>query len=69
MSTSQKSTKLAVHIRLLIGVFSLPSLILAYMIGMMALNGNYQEIDSFEWLYSLIGFLAAYIAITGKRLF
>ena len=28
-----------------------------------------EEIDSFEWLYSLIGFLAAYIAITGKRLF
>jgi hypothetical protein len=66
---SEKKIKLSSKIRILIGIFAIPSLILAYMVGVMALNGDYQKVDYFEWFYSLIGILAIYIAITGKRLF
>ena len=69
MGMSDKKTKLPSNIRILLGAFAIPSLFLAYMIGVMAVNGDYQKIDYFEWLYSLIGILAIYIAITGKRLF
>lgn len=69
MATSDKSTKLPTNIRILLGVFAIPSLILAHMIGSMALSGNYQEIGYFEWVYSLVGVIAMYIALTGKRLF
>jgi hypothetical protein len=60
---------LSLNIRILLGVFAIPSLFLAYMIGVMVIDGDYQKIDYFEWLYALIGMLAIYIAITGKRLF
>ena len=66
---SDKKAKLTSNIRILLGVFAIPSLFLAYMIGVLAVNGDYQKIDYFEWVYSLIGFLAMYIAITGKRIF
>ncbi len=69
MSINNKSTKLPFNVRVLLGVFAIPSLFLAYMVATMAINGDYQKIDYFEWVYSLIGFLAAYIALTGKRLF
>ena len=69
MSMSDKKAKLPFNIRVLLGVFAIPSLYLAYMVGVMAVNGDYQKIDYFEWLYSLVGFLAIYIAVTGKRLF
>jgi hypothetical protein len=39
------------------------------MIGVMVMDGDYQKVDYFEWFYALIGMLAIYIAITGKRLF
>jgi len=68
MTFSDKK-KLSSNIRILIGALSVPSLYLAYMIGVMAVNGDYQKVDYFEWLYSLMGILAMYIAITGKRLF
>jgi hypothetical protein len=61
--------ELSSNIRILLGVFAIPSLFLAYMIAVMAINGDYQKVDYFEWIYSLIGILAFYIAITGKRLF
>ncbi|MBA6232972.1 MULTISPECIES: hypothetical protein [unclassified Colwellia] len=69
MNTKNKSTKLPLNIRLLLGVFAIPSLFLAYMVGTMALEGDYQGIDYFEWIYSLLGFVAIYIAISGKRVF
>ena len=69
MGTDNKKIKLPLNIRIFLGIFALPSLFLAYMIGVMAVNGDYQKIDYFEWVYSLIGFVAIYIAITGKRLF
>jgi hypothetical protein len=69
MKTKNKSTKLPFNIRLLVGVFAIPSLFLAYIIGTMAFNGDYQEIDYFEWIYALLGFFAMYVAISGKRVF
>ena len=66
---SDKNTKLSLNVRILIGAFSIPSLFLAYMIGIMVVNGDFQKIDYFEWFYSLVGFIAIYIAVTGKRLF
>ncbi len=69
MNTKNKSTKLPLNIRLLLGLFAIPSLFLAYMVGTMALNGDYQAIDYFEWIYSLLGFVAIFIAISGKRVF
>lgn len=69
MSMNDKKTKLPSTIRIILCVFAIPSLFLAYLIVEMAMNGDYQEIDYFEWFYSLIGILAIYIAITGKRLF
>jgi len=69
MGTSNNNIKLSFNVRILLGVCSIPSLFLAYMIGVMAINGDYQEIDYFEWVYSLVGFLAIYIAISGKRIF
>ncbi|NQZ81682.1 MAG: hypothetical protein HRT52_11760 [Colwellia sp.] len=64
-----KKPKLPNNIRILIGIVAIPSLYLAYMIMVMTLNGNYKEVDYFEWVYALTGFLASYIAITGKRIF
>ena len=69
MVNNTDKTILSTHIRILIGIVSIPSLILAYMIGVMTINGNFQDIGYFEWVYSLIGFFAIYIAITGKRFF
>ena len=69
MSKLNKSSKLPVNIRVLIGVIAIPSLYLAYMIGVMALNGDFQKVDYIEWVYSIIGFVAVYVAITGKRIF
>ena len=64
-----KKPKLPNNIRILIGIVAIPSLYLAYMIMVMTLNGSYKEVDYFEWVYALTGFLASYIAITGKRIF
>jgi hypothetical protein len=68
MKNSEKS-KLDNKLRILIGIVAIPSLYLAYMIIVMTLNGNVDSVDYFEWVYALTGFLAGYIAITGKRLF
>ncbi len=69
MGMSDKNSKLPNNVRIMLGIFAMPSLYLAYMVGSMALNGDYQKVDYFEWIYSLIGILAFYIAITGKRVF
>jgi hypothetical protein len=69
MNMKNKTTKLPFNVRLLLGFFALPSLFLAYMIGTLVLNGDFQGIDYFEWVYSLLGFFAMYIAISGKRVF
>lgn len=69
MDRNDKNKLLSTKVRLLVGIFSIPSLMLASMILTMTLNGRFQEVGYFEWIYSLAGFIAIYIAVTGKRLF
>lgn len=64
-----KNKMLSIPVRILLGVVSVPSLYLAYMVGLMTFQGEAQNVDYFEWVYSLIGFIAMYMAISGKRLF
>lgn len=56
-------------IRILIGIAGLPSIVLGYMLIATALEKGVADIGAFELVYSLVGAVALYIAITGKRLF
>lgn len=69
MSTSDQKARLATNLRILLGCFAIPSLFLAYMVGSMVVKGDFQEVNYFEWVYSAVGMLALYMAVTGKRLF
>ncbi|MFT5757176.1 MAG: hypothetical protein ACI9LM_001905 [Alteromonadaceae bacterium] len=68
-NNNNNNKKLANNIRILIGIVALPSLYLAYMITVMTINGSASSVDYFEWVYAFTGFIAIYIAITGKKLF
>lgn len=61
--------KLSLKIRILIGIISIPSLILAAMTISMFINQTAGDIDYFEVIYSLVGVFAMYIALTGKKFF
>lgn len=61
--------KLSLKIRILIGIFAIPSLILAAMTISMFINQTAGDIDYFEVVYSLVGVFAMYIALTGKKFF
>ena len=66
----QSSVKtLPLNVRIIIGIAAVPSLLLALMLLLMIFRGEYTEIGAFEVIYSLVGFVAAYIALSGKRLF
>lgn len=69
MDSTESRAKLSLKIRILIGIAGLPSIFLAYMLIVTALNDGVSGISLFEVIYSLVGFLALYIAVTGKRLF
>lgn len=69
MGTNDNESKLPLHYRVILGVFAIPSLFLAFMLGSMIVKGDFQDIQYFEWVYSLVGMLALYISVTGKRLF
>ena len=62
-------SKLSKHIRILIGLASIPSLLLAIMLIATIARGEATGISAFEVVYSLVGILGAYIAMTGKKLF
>ena len=64
-----KKEKLSLPIRILIGVVSIPSFILAGMVAVMIVNGDMADVGYFEVVYSLVGIFALYIALTGKRFF
>ena len=66
MSTTQK---LPLKVRVLIGILAMPSLILAAMIISMYINQTASDISFFEVVYSLVGFFAMYVALTGKKFF
>ncbi|MEP1448536.1 MAG: hypothetical protein ABJK37_20700 [Paraglaciecola sp.] len=61
--------KLSLKVRILIGIFALPSLILAAMIISMLINQTQGEVSFFEVIYSLVGVFAIYVALTGKKFF
>jgi hypothetical protein len=61
--------KLSFKIRVLIGTIAVPSLLLAAMIISMLINQTAGEISFFEVIYSLVGFFAMYVALTGKKFF
>lgn len=61
--------KLSGKVRVFIGIFAIPSLLLATMLVSLVIDGNYNEISAFELIYSVVGFVAAYIAVSGKKLF
>jgi uncharacterized membrane protein YuzA (DUF378 family) len=61
--------KLPTVVRVLVGIASLPSLALAFMLLRALFTGNASGIGAFETVYAIVGFVAIYIAITGKKLF
>lgn len=69
MKFNSDKPKLSLKIRILIGIFAIPSLFLAFMIGATIVQGDYQEINYYEVMYSLVGIFAIHIALTGKRYF
>jgi hypothetical protein len=52
-----------------VGVLSLPSLLLAFMLISEVRKSNFDGIGAFEIIYALVGFFAIYIALTGKKFF
>jgi hypothetical protein len=69
MPQSENKSKLSLNIRILVGLASIPSLVLAYMLAVTLINQGLTDINAFEVVYSVVGVVAFYIAITGKRLF
>ncbi|WP_371195709.1 hypothetical protein [Glaciecola sp. SC05] len=67
---NQKRPKtLSKKVRIIIGLLSLPSLMLSAMLIRTALNDQWDTVDAFEVVYAGVGIFAAYIALTGKRFF
>tara|TARA_R110002167_G_scaffold173731_5_gene372365 strand:- start:772 stop:981 length:210 start_codon:yes stop_codon:yes gene_type:complete len=69
MHNSENKAKLSLTIRILIGLAGIPSIVLAYMLVLTFMREGIAGISAFEVVYSLVGAVALYIAITGKRLF
>lgn len=61
--------KLSMKIRIIVGLFSLPSIALASMLIYAVMHDNAGEIGGFEIVYAFVGVFAMYIALTGKRFF
>lgn len=68
-SPNKANSKLSMRLRIILGIASIPSFILAGMLGVMIVNGDAGDIGFFEAVYACVGILALYIALTGKRLF
>ena len=60
---------LSIKIRILIALISLPSVVLAVMLGTLVAQGQIQDIGFMEVIYALVGMFALYMAISGKRFF
>lgn len=69
MSNTPEKPRLSPAIRILIGIAGLPSLALGYMLIFAVLNNGVDGIGAFEVVYSVVGLIAVYIAVTGKRPF
>ncbi|WP_395341270.1 hypothetical protein PN836_018835 [Ningiella sp. W23] len=66
---NKQAKTLSKKVRLIIGILSIPSLILTAMLLKLALDGQQDSIGFFELTYAVVGIFAAYIALTGKRFF
>ncbi len=69
MSNSPEKSKLPVGPRILLGVAAIPCLVLAGMLTTTLITDGLSDIGAFEVVYAGVGFIALYIAVTGKRLF
>ncbi|NVK55327.1 MAG: hypothetical protein HWE26_06915 [Alteromonadaceae bacterium] len=69
MINSNDNTRLPANIRLIIGIASVPSLLLAVMLIISLYEDGLNGISAFEIIYAIVGFIGIYIAITGRRLF
>lgn len=68
MANSSKPP-LSKKVRILIGIASIPSFVLCCMVLATIYKSGLGSVDTFEVIYSLVGALALYIALSGKRLF
>ncbi|MBT1451037.1 hypothetical protein KJ365_09115 [Glaciecola sp. XM2] len=64
-----ESKTLSLKVRILIGILSIPSVLLAAFLINAGINGDWDSVGAFEVIYAAVGFFAAYIALTGKRFF
>jgi hypothetical protein len=65
----QSRPKLPLNVRIIIGIISIPSFVLFCMLVATAFAGDMDSISIFEIVYAIVGVVALYIALTGKRLF
>lgn len=68
-SKAERPKTLSKKVRIMIGVLSLPSLLLTAMLISTAMNDKWDTVDAFEVIYAIVGIFAAYVALTGKRFF
>lgn len=66
---NKNQQQLSIISRILIGIVSIPSLILAAMLVSTLINQTSGDISFFEVIYALVGIFAMYIALTGKKFF
>jgi hypothetical protein len=65
----KKNKTFSVKVRILIGLLSIPSLLLVALLIKTGMNGDWDTVGAFELIYAAVGIFAAYIALTGKRFF
>lgn len=65
----KKNKTFSLKIRIVIGLLSIPSLLLVALLIKTGMNGDWDTVGAFELIYAAVGIFAAYIALTGKRFF
>lgn len=65
----KKNRTFSLKIRIVIGLLSIPSLLLVALLIKTGMNGDWDTVGAFELIYAAVGIFAAYIALTGKRFF
>ncbi|WP_088328405.1 hypothetical protein [Lacimicrobium sp. SS2-24] len=69
MNPQTHSSQLPTALRIILGLASIPSLILGYMLLNTAVEQGFSGIGAMEVVYAAGGLIAAILAITGKRPF
>lgn len=69
MSPKPQQKRLAPLARIILAIAGLPCLILGGFLVLALVNGEAATIGAFEVLYVAAGAIAAYLAISGRRLF